>query len=589
MTPINNNNFNFNISTYKNIFKPLIKINKDDYKFLIELVTIGADIKRSTTPPPKSNPNYNIKDPNLILKVTEKFLKHLDDGFFRGPYPLDDLPILFDKIHTSPVAAKFKDSGKVMIIVDASSPLNHSINSEILKKDKTTKYSTFDQLCWLLARIGPYGWIWVIDAVDAYYRIPIQEKFQHLFGIFWLGKILIYKCLSFGLSTAPSIYNRFADLLVWACTYYKKKEFLDKNTKLFNILHYLDDFFGGHKNKKVAQAQMDFLIWLMKTLNIPTNDKKVIGPTQSADVLGWSCRTVPRLQIGLKEIKRIKYSIQIKKLLNTNLALATQFDHIDGYVRHTIKVFPVGNKFIRNIEKQKYHYLELIQKGKYNKNKKFKISPGSKFELNLWYQIFTNIKYKYTDLTFLINYKSTKPINIWTDASTSYGAGGYSSNFNLYHLPWETLKIKNNNLFTHRFKIEFKEHIIYLELLAIVIMAYLNAKNWKNKFIIFYCDNPAAVAAINTGTIKFKSKLYYPKANLVVLFASLALKYQFYFEAITITGNNNTIADTLSRNNDLKRNLIYHNFKKHYNIPNLIVSDILNKTCIDKFVHYSGF
>ena len=589
MSPININNFNFNTNTYSNIFKPLLKINPSDYKFIMDIVTIGADIKRNTTPPPISNKNYPIHDHKLILKVTEKLLKHLKSGHFRGPYALDELPILFDTIHTSPIAAKFKSSGKVMILVDASAPKSHNINSEIPQHFKSTKYSSFDDLCYLLIRIGPYGWIWVVDAVDAYYRIPIHKKFQHLFGINWLGKILIYKCLSFGLSTAPSIYNRFADLLVWACTYYKRKEFLDKNYNIFNILHYLDDFYGGHKNKKVCLNQMNFLIKLMKDLNIPTNDKKVVGPTQCADILGWTCKTVPVLQIGLKESKRVKYSNFIKSILNNNYALTKQFEIVDGYLRHFIKIFPIGNKFIRNLEKQKYTNLNLIKKGKINNYFKITLSSGTIFELNLWFYILTDSKFKFTELSFITNFNNLPIINVWTDASTSFGAGGYSSTNNIFHLPWESLKILPKNKFLSRFSVNVFDHIIYLELLALVSMSLLFAKNWKNFHVNFYCDNTAVVSAINKGSLKFDSKLYYPKANLIILFARIALKYQFTFTAIPIDGDDNTIADTLSRNNEFKRNLIYNYLKLNQFIPNIQISNLINCTCVDRFSLFHKF
>ena len=132
-------------------------------------------------------------------------LHHLDLGQLRGAYNLDDLPKFKYPIHVSPISAKLKSSGKAMMLVDESAPKGDSINSAIRPEDKYVTYTSFVQLCELLKRIGKRGWIWVIDAVDAYYRIPIQERFQHLFGIIWLNKLLIYKCLSFGLSTAPSI------------------------------------------------------------------------------------------------------------------------------------------------------------------------------------------------------------------------------------------------------------------------------------------------------------------------------------------------------------------------------------------------
>ena len=185
--------------------------------------------------------------------MTEKFIHHLKLGQFAGPFHLNDLPKFKYKIHTSPIAAKLKSNGKPLILVDESSPSCHNINSVIEQADKTVKYSSFLDLCKLLNRIGPRGWIWIIDAVDAYYRIPINPKYYHLFGIEWLNRILIYKCLSFGLSTAPSIYNRFADLIVWACLFWNKNSFKCNNT--FNLLHYLDDFFGGSSSFLRAKLQ----------------------------------------------------------------------------------------------------------------------------------------------------------------------------------------------------------------------------------------------------------------------------------------------------------------------------------------------
>ena len=292
---------------------------------MLEIVTKGADIKRSEIPPTTSHSNYPIKDKTLIEKVTKKFLHHLELGQMR-----DDSPTYKYPIHTSPISVKLKPSGKAMMLVDESAPLGDSINSAILDEDKYVIYTSFLQLCILLKRIGNRGWIWVVDAVDAYYRIPIQHRFQHLFGVIWLNKLIIYKCLSFGLATAPSIYNRFADLLLWSCTYWAKNSF--KQSNFFNILHYLDDFFGGSKSKNIANKQMQFLITIFEFLNIPTNPSKVVGPTQLADILGWACTTVPRVRIGLAERKRIKYVTFLTDIFST---LTINFIKIETLVGYT--------------------------------------------------------------------------------------------------------------------------------------------------------------------------------------------------------------------------------------------------------------
>ena len=582
MPPKNSSNMIFNIKTYKKIFYPLQKINESDYNFIITLISEGADIKRTEIPPPTSNPPYPQPDNDTTIKVTTKLLHHIDLGQFRGPYNDDNLPAFKYKIHYSPITAKTKPSGKAMILIDQSAPLICSINSEILDSDKKTIYSTFEQLCDLLLRIGINGFIWIIDAVDAYYRIPIQQRFHHLFGIKWLTRTLIFKCLSFGLSTAPSIYNRFADQFVWACKYYKKQLFFDKNTNLFNILHYLDDFFGGSPKLSTAKAQMKFLINLFKKLNIPTNQKKVIGPTKSAVILGWACRTFPKIQIGLSEPKRIKYLSFLKLILKNNVVQLNDIEKLVGYIRHTIKIYIIGNKFIRNIEIIKFLILSLIKNGKASKFTKLTLSPGAKFEINIWIKLYSDLKSRYFDIHYIYNTHKLPNINVWTDASTSYGAGGYSSNSDIYHLPWSQWT-SNLHLFNSRFELELSEHIIYLELFALVLMAYLYAHTWSFKHINFYCDNRTVVHAINKGSLRFDSKFYYPKANLLTFFARLALKYNFRFTAHPIDGDKNPIADALSRSDDYKRSQIYKSLNKKPFTPFSKAFSLLNSTCCNKF------
>ena len=473
MEPKNYNNFIFDIQVYKKIFKPLEKINKSNYDFIIEIITKGANIKRKEQPPPNHSKNYKCDNIDLIRKVTKKFIKHIELGQMWGPHKLHKLPKLNYKIHLSPIACKLKSSGKAMMLIDESSPKDHSVNSEIEKLAKYVRYISFEDLCLLLERIGIRGWFWVIDAVDAYYRIPIQDRFYHLFGVEWLNRIIIYKCLSFGLSTAPSIYNRFADIILWACTYHKYKLFKTKSKNVFNILHYLDDFFGGHPNKKICKNQMKYVIWLFKTLNIPTNPSKVVGPTQAADILGWACRTKPKVQIGLAESKRIKYIEYIQYLLNQNAMSFKQSEKVIGYIRHTCKIFLTGNKFVRGIERQKFALDFARIHKKITKFTKQPLSPETKFDLTIWLQFLKDIKHRYLDIKYITKPLSLPKVTVWTDASTSYGAGGCSSLNNVYHLPWSTLKLQVNNLFSKNYKNDWKDHI------RIISCSYTSIFIWK--------------------------------------------------------------------------------------------------------------
>lgn len=236
------------------------------------------------------------------------------------------------------------------------------------------------------------------------------------------------------------------------------------------MLHYLDDFFGGHSNFKIASKQMKFVIWIFEYLNIPTNPSKVVGPTHCADILGWSCRTLPRVQIGLAERKRIKYLAFIISLLTNKFVNFKQLEKVVGYTRHTVKIYLEGDKFVRGLEKLKYAIQKRIE-NKSNRTTKFTLvllSPEALFDLQIWAQLYTSTNLRYIDIDFILKPDDLPKVNVWTDASTSYGAGGLTSDQDLYHLPWNTLHLKVKK-FKDRFKYDIKDHIIYLELFALVL------------------------------------------------------------------------------------------------------------------------
>ena len=135
----------------------------------MEFVTIGVDIKWTEIPPPVVR--------NLIEKITEKFLFHIKFEQSSGPISLDELPELNFKMHTPPLSAKFISSGKNRLLIDESAPKNHSINSVLPKENKSVTYISFERLMPLLFRIRPYGWLWVIDPVNAYYRTLFKKCF----------------------------------------------------------------------------------------------------------------------------------------------------------------------------------------------------------------------------------------------------------------------------------------------------------------------------------------------------------------------------------------------------------------------------
>ena len=60
----------------------------------------------------------------------------------------------------------------------------------------------------------------------------------------------------------------------------------------------------------------------------------------------------------------------------------------------------------------------------------FPLTHETKFDFIIRLQLYTNIKYRMLDISFILKPKDLPNVIVWTEASTSYGAGGFSTNLN---------------------------------------------------------------------------------------------------------------------------------------------------------------
>ena len=70
------------------------------------------------------------------------------------------------------------------------------------------------------------------DVKDASRNVPVAPQHEWLLGFKWRNKHYKETCLSFGLSTAPFIFNLFGEGLHWILVSYLR----------WILVHYLDDF-----------------------------------------------------------------------------------------------------------------------------------------------------------------------------------------------------------------------------------------------------------------------------------------------------------------------------------------------------------
>ena len=191
------------------------------------------------------------------MAITEWLVKGINKGFILGPFTKKLLPPHLNDIHCSPVFAVDKPVG-YRPIHHLSYPRNkkgcQSVNDLIDDKFKHVQYTTFKQVVALARAVGVGGYLWVVDAKDAYYRVPVKKKYYKYFGIEWLGRTFVFTSLQMGLASACQIYTKFADAVLYIIVQSRFGAFYDYVQNILWVRHYLHDFFGGHKSKEIATA-----------------------------------------------------------------------------------------------------------------------------------------------------------------------------------------------------------------------------------------------------------------------------------------------------------------------------------------------
>ena len=143
--------------------------------------------------------------------------------------------------------------------------------------DRAVKYITFLSIVnWIID--NNINYIWCMDMMDAYYRVPIATKYIRYMGIKVCDYIIFYTCLVFGLASACSIYTQFAECVVWIISHANPLLFFSNLQCL--LLSYLDDFLGGSSTLSDAKLQFIHTLSWIRRLGIPTQDSKTTHPCQ---------------------------------------------------------------------------------------------------------------------------------------------------------------------------------------------------------------------------------------------------------------------------------------------------------------------
>lgn len=249
-------------------------------------------------------------------------------------------------------------------------------------------------------------------------------------------------------------------------------------------------------------------------LGIPLAVEKVEGPSPVLEFLGI-CIDTFNMVIRLPEEKLRRTAVTIERWLHRRNATKREILSLVGVLQHAAKVVRPGRTFVSRM----YSIAAAVQELDYytRLNKEFRS------DLHWWHLFLGN----WNGICFLPS-PSIPTITVQTDASGSWGCGGYSDG-KWFQFPWPQ---------------EWNtEAIMAKELVPIVISCAIWGPLLHSKHVLFQCDNMGVVAAVRKGSAKESTVMH-----LLRLMWFFVAHYNIQVVIEHIAGAHNTTADMLSRN-----------------------------------------
>ena len=115
------------------------------------------------------------------------------------------------KLYCAPIFVRPKPVGwrPIVHLSHNMNGLVYSVNDLLCEYMKTVKYISFREVVNMVNHAGKGAYIFLIDAQDAYYRVPIHPDDWKFNGLFWDNFYWVFTSLQMGLSSSPRIYTLF--------------------------------------------------------------------------------------------------------------------------------------------------------------------------------------------------------------------------------------------------------------------------------------------------------------------------------------------------------------------------------------------
>ena len=470
----------------------------------------GVRIGRPPASAVIESPNWPSSS-ELASQVSEVIDSDLAQGRLYGPFTKPP----FDNYIVSPLGAFLKrGSNKARVIHDLSYPALGSVNSEISPEEYSLQYTSIDdavRLCNSLAPAVPL--LSKVDLKDAFKHIPVHPLDWHLMGFVWpdgvgRSRYFFNKVLSFGLRSAPALFDRYARHL---------PAFAALEGFSSGLVRYVDDFLIVSADRISCQVDLDCLVATCDRAGFTVQPSKVLPPSHKVEFLGIEIDTRNAI-LRISDVRLAEIKLLLDEWAGRRTCSKRQLLRLIGKLAFAARVVRRGRAFLGRLIglARKLRHLHF----------RTKLSVESRRDISWWS---SSIHSHNGSQLYTRDWSSPDVLHVFTDASNhGFGACWGNEYFALSY--------------TGSLAPLLSHSINWRELHAAVKALATWASTWADRAVIFHVDNQAACGIL--------SKLYTPCPELMELLRSWALLLEHHNIDVKIeyiaTGDN-VLADALSR------------------------------------------